>query len=744
MANDYSKYSMWDLFRMEVQLHNGKISSSLIQLEAGKVDPALFQSLMRAAHSLKGAARVVELQAISELAHAFENIFKLLQTGIQLNTEQTSFLLSVCDYFENLQDASDAQLQQHFMRPDTAAVELQKQLMALENLLKNSGPIVDENPAKITLAQLESSEPQNAGENFIRVSAEQMQQVSALAGEIEVSIGWTDRLTEAMFLLKREQYKLSQMIHRLRDSFEDQELGQYSSSLLDEIRSYSLHTHQLTVERISDIDQFGRRVHKLSNDLNRKVMQSRMRPFSEGVHGLPRLVRDLGVELGKTIKFIVEGADTPVDRDILRSLESPLVHLVRNACDHGIESSAQRRQAGKPEQAIITLRASHSSGQLSVVVEDDGSGVDIERIRQKIVDKGFVEADTAQQMSEQAVMEYLFASGFSSAESVSQISGRGVGLDVVRHTVQAVGGLVRITSDKGSGTRIILQLPLSYSVAHVLLLDIGGFYYAIQTAHIHRVLRIDAKRLTLIEGRQHIQIENDYIPVIASSDILQGTRPLKLAGTMSLLIIGDVRGKYALVVDGFLEDTKLVIQSVDQRMGKVTGISACAVSREGEPVLILDVEDCVRVARKIVEKKEYFQSRFSIKTRSRHILFVDDSVAMRELVRRQLQALGFHVDTAIDGQQAYQKMQNENYELLLTDIQMPNMDGFQLISQVRSNNNFENIPIIILTTLTDEKSRKRGFDVGADFFISKSAVSEAQVHNAISDLIGLPETNLQE
>ncbi|BAO44396.1 hybrid sensor histidine kinase/response regulator [Thiolapillus brandeum] len=741
MSEDYTQFSMWDLFRMELQLHNEKIASILLLLEQGESDSELYAQMMRAAHSIKGASRVVDLMRVSELAHAMEDVFRLLQQGIVPDAEQTTFLLQISDYFTSLSLASDEKLVQEIQQPDVRIDAMIERLHAMQEVIPQS-EYKPSNPASQPSPSYERQEelmPQQDG--IVRVSAERMARVSSLSGEIVVSVEWMNRLTESMQLLKREQFKLFRMIRRLSDGLEQQGLDRYLESLLNDVQAYGQHTLQLTNERISDIDAFGRRVSKLSGDLNRQVMQSRMRPFKEGIMGLPRLVRDLGQSLGKSIRLQIEGEQTAVDRDILQLLESPLNHLIRNACDHGIELPKVRITGGKKEQGTIILRAHHRAGQLSIVVEDDGAGIDTEIIRQKIVDKELLDKEAAAKLSDAAVRDYLFSPGFSSRDEVSDISGRGVGLDVVRSVIQEVGGIVRIEPGKTTGTRFILQLPLSHSVAHVLLLDIGGYLYAAQIAHIQQVLFCEAVELFHMEGRPHVPVGEEYIPVVAASDLLAGVREIPISGRLPLLVLGGVTGRYAVAIDSFREDTRLVVQPLDERLGKIPGIAAGMVTREGEPVLLLDVNDCVRLARDIVEGQSATsrQKASAPVFDNNKILYVDDSLSMRELVKRQLQSLGFKVDVAVDGHQGYQKMLRKNYALLISDIQMPVMDGFQLISKLRGEKRFQSVPIIILTTLSDEHSREQGKEVGADRFISKGALSMGQLQSAVIEFLGEPQ-----
>ena len=321
-----------------------------------------------------------------------------------------------------------------------------------------------------------------------------------------------------------------------------------------------------------------------------------MRPLADGIRGFPRLVRDLARDLGKQARFEVAGETTGVDRDILDRLEAPLNHLIRNAMDHGIESPDDRRAVGKPAQAAIRLEAHHRAGMLQITLSDDGRGIDLERLRTKVVERGLTSAAVAHRLGEAELLEFLFLPGFSTKEQVTEISGRGVGLDVVQSMVQSVRGSVRIASRPGKGTRFILQLPITVSVIRALMVEIAAEPYAFPLSRIDRILMVDRKEIRDLEGKPHILLDDQLVGLV------DATRVLELADEdrhregelLPVVVASDRSHRFGVVVDRFLGERDLRVSPLDARLGKVPNINSTSVLENDWPVLIVNVEDLIR------------------------------------------------------------------------------------------------------------------------------------------------------
>jgi two-component system sensor histidine kinase and response regulator WspE len=371
---------------------------------------------------------------------------------------------------------------------------------------------------------------------------------------------------------------------------------QTQTALADAQRLASDCQHALA-ERMHELERFDRRFANLSNRLYDEAIACRMRPFADGVQAFPRMVRDVARSLGKDVKLDLVGESTQVDRDILAKLDAPLGHLLRNAVDHGIEGPDERRAAGKPPEGVIRLEARHSAGALHVIISDDGRGVDLDSLRATVAERKLIHADAAVALSESELLEFLFLPGFSMKGAVTDISGRGVGLDVVRDMVRQVRGTVHVSSQPGKGTRFQLQLPVTLSVVRTLLADVSGEPYAFPLAHIVRTLKLPKDGIQLLEGRQHFHFDGRQIGLVTAHQVL-GTGELAPTGdSLSVIVIGDATRVYGLVVDRFLGERELVVQPLEGQFGKIKDIAAGALMVDGSPVLIVDTEDLIHRAR---------------------------------------------------------------------------------------------------------------------------------------------------
>ncbi len=319
-----------------------------------------------------------------------------------------------------------------------------------------------------------------------------------------------------------------------------------------------------------------------------------MRPISEGVRGFPRMIREVARELGKQVRFEVRGEATGVDRDILDKLEAPLNHLIRNALDHALELPEERRRAGKDPVGTIRLEARHSAGMLQIAVVDDGRGIDIGRLRAKVVERGLATEVMAARLTEAELLEFLFLPGFSTKEAVTEISGRGVGLDVVQDMVRTVGGLVRVASKLGRGTKFTLHLPITMSVVRALLVRIAGEPYAFPLNRIDRIVRVARAELRQLEGRSHFLIGEELIGIVDAVEVFGFADPGNLADLLPVVVVSDRNLRFGMVVEEFLGERDLEVRPLDPRLGKPPDINSASVLDDGWPVLIVDVEDLVR------------------------------------------------------------------------------------------------------------------------------------------------------
>ena len=746
---DLSQMSMLDMFRMEAESQAQTLTAGLLALERDPDALDQTEACMRAAHSLKGAARIVGLSVGASVAHAMEDCFVAVQQGrIKLHQRQTDLLLQGVDLLLRIAKTPEAEAARWVAE---GKAEIDAFLAALARVLKgDSGEAVGEtttgrrkddagSPQSFAAAEHAPSAGSGAIDRVLRVTPEHLNRLLGLAGESLVESRWLSPFGTSLLRLKRMHGEAGRMLDVLRDALAGQTLSEQTQSVLAESQRRVMECQQFLLQRLVELEMYDRNSVDLSHRLYEAALACRMRPFADGTQAWPRVVRDLGRSLGKKVQLKIIGETTQVDRDILQQLEAPLGHLLRNAVDHGIESADERRAAGKPEEGIVRLEARHNSGVLQVLVSDDGRGVNLESLRAAVLQRGLTNAETAAQLSEAELLKFLFLPGFTMREAVTEISGRGVGLDVVQEMVKQVRGAVRVTSEPGKGTCFQMQLPLTLSVLRTMLVNIGGEPYAFPLAHLERTLKIPRDRIELLEGRQYFHLDGRQIGLATAPQILEVDEP-ELSGDISVIVVRRDDNLYGLVVDGFLGERELVVQPLDARLGKIKNITAGALTENGLPVLIVDVEDMILTLEKLVSVGDLSKVRGEASAdQTRHrkrVLVVDDSLTVRELERKLLSNQGYNVEIAVDGMDGWNAVRTGEFDLVVTDIDMPRMDGIELVTLIKKHTNLKSLPVLVVSYKDREEDRQRGLNAGADYYLTKGSFHDDTLLQAVVDLIG--------
>lgn len=739
--------SLLELFRTEAESQLQSLNNGLLQLE-GDGDGGTHEGLMRSAHSLKGAARMVGIDPGVTLAHVMEDIFVATQNGgLQLSSAAVDILLQTTDLLKDMAQSPDIAdwYRSHNDTVATFAERLQAILAGKAVSPVQTGQASTEPaaaPAPPPEPGAATATTARSGDNAIRVSSESLNRLMGLAGEVQVEARWLRPFAEGLQHVKQRQSELIGLLDRLRDYMDSPRIDDYGRNLFNDVLRRAGDCRHLLNERLGELEEYDRRNHNLASRLNREVVASRMRPFADGVHGFQRMVRDVSRSLGKEVKFDIRGLDTQVDRDILEKIEAPLNHILRNAVDHGIETPAERSAAGKPAQAHLRLEAMHSAGMLSIIVEDDGRGMDLENLRCKVVDKQLVSAEMARDLTETELMEFIFLPGFSTRSEVTEISGRGVGLDVVHSVVQEMHGLVNAVSHPGRGMRFHMQLPLTLSVMRTLLVQVAGEPYAIPLAQINRTLKLDRSHIQVMEGRQYFTLGNHHIGLVTTNQLLGFSEAPPNEDEACIVVLGERLDRYGFVVDRFLGERTLVVNPLDPRLGKIKDIAACSMLEDGHPCLILDVDDLLRSADLLIaggrlDQLDKARARQTVKTGKR-ILVVDDSITVREVERNMLANIGYEVEVAVDGMDGWNAVRVGDYDLIISDIDMPRMNGFEFVSQIKNDPGLKQIPVMIVSYKDREEDRNKGLEVGADYYLTKGSFQDATLIDAVLDLIGEP------
>lgn len=767
--------SLLELFQLETRTQVQVLNDGLLALEKNPTSAPHLEACMRAAHSLKGAARIVDLHPAVRIAHAMEDCLVAAQEGrLRLQAADIDALLLGTDLLQRVATPGvelDAEIGDLVARLSSAP--------NLPNLSKAPGtpaatpvpaprtgrpsdylpPIVrieDEpavaapapaakSPAPAALPSRRSSDGSvGEGERVLRVTADTLNRLLGLSSETLVESQWVGPFSTAMLRLRRMQSGAAHALDGLRAVLAEQQLDARGQAALDDAQRILEQCQRELTQRTSEVDEFGWRMNHLTRRLYDTALACRMRPFGDGVGGMPRMVRDLGRSLGKQVRLEIEGENTQVDRDILEKLDAPLMHLLRNAVDHGIEAPEVRERAGKPAEGLITLSARHSAGMLLVELADDGSGISLDHLREEVVERKLTNAETASRLSEAELLEFLFLSGFSTRDEVTEISGRGVGLDVVQTMVRQLRGAVRVYQQQGRGTRFVLEMPLSLSVVRSLLVEVQNEIYAFPLAYVSHALQVDAKEIEQLEGQQHFRFQDRQIGLVSARQILRAGEAAPAADTLSVVVVGDHDRLYGIAVDRYVGERTLVVQPLDPRLGKVQDVMAGSLMDDGTPLLILDVEDMLVSVQKLIEGGRLSRvdggSGAAAARRRKRVLVVDDSLTVRELERKLLLNRGFDVAVAVDGMDGWNMLRTEDFDLIVTDVDMPRMDGIELVSRIKADPKLQTLPVMVVSYKDREEDRQRGLDAGADYYLAKGSFHDDALLDAVEDLIGKART----
>ncbi len=764
--SDLGGFSMHELFRAEAETHCAALNQGLLKLESSPADLGIITPLMRAAHSMKGAARIVGIDAAVTVAHHMEDVLVRIQKGQEATTRaRIDQLLEATDLLTKIAGVPEAELNEW---SGQHAGEINAVTTALSAAPPGGGqpmPTAAPEPPAPTAQSVVRPSPVDAiqpvqvrpapanraadavvarptavveGEpkevKSVRVNADNLDRMMQLAGESMVEGRRSPVLRRSLAAVRSE-------LARAREQLESALRRQDSLRAQEAVQRVNMAELALT-DRIADLDTYFRRTEEVSTELYHQVVGSRMRPFGEGVSGFPRMVRDMARQLGKQVHFEIQGQDVPVDRDILARLEAPLNHIVRNALDHGLEMPDVRKSKGKPEQCRLTVEVRHHAGHLQVRVSDDGRGIDVESIRRKVVERGMQTPELAAQLDERELYDFLFLPGFSTAHKVTEISGRGVGLDVVHQTIVQIGGHARVESSPGVGTIFTLMVPITLSVMRAALVEIAGEVYAFPLSRIDRVLRVTPDELTPVQGRLQCNVDG-HATGLLDAVALFGFGQSHPSETTSVIVLGDQESRLGLVVCRFLGEQDLVVRTLDPRLGKVPHISSASILDDGQPVLIVDVEDLMQSLRKglgdgSVRGLTSHQPAADAAQHTKRILVADDSLTVREVERQLLSRLGYTVAVAVDGMDAWNQLRAGAFDMLVTDIDMPRMNGIELVRLVRADPRFAHLPIAVVSYKDREEDRRAGLEAGANSYLTKGSFQDQSFIATITELVGAP------
>lgn len=745
------------LFSHELDERVEILIKHLLELEQGRLSSQGLETMMRIAHTLKGGARLSELKSVMELAHLMEDIFTRAQEKtFTLKSRHTDHLLQAVDTITVLAKAGT---KSHDLDPQLIqrAIDIK---INLEKILANTSvkevpsvpqeslPLEEDNPCEQSHPPREHC---SQGERVIRVNADKLNRIIGLTGELSVESKRLEKIRQKTLRHQRNARLLSATAGKCCAILDKYALSEADKRDFKDLLQQTRGLESILYANADALEAHERNANRITKKLFREAFDHRMRPFKEGTQGLHRLARNVAQKLGKQVQLDIQGENTRVDRDILEHLHVPLTHLLQNAIDHGIESPELRLQQGKPAIGTIQVNARHKGGMLSITVADDGGGIDRQALRQNIVGKNMATPDMAATMSDSELFDFLLLPDFTLKDDITTVSGRGVGMDIVRDMVHSVRGRIQIKSEQGAQTRIELLLPITLSVSHCIVVEIAGHTYALPVGLLKEVLRFDSNDIGSLENRQYItDTLGQQIALINAHQLLELPEYDYEQAPHIAVVLTKGSKTYALAVDRLIGETRLVERPVDKRLGQVQDVSAAAFLDDGTPLLILNVEDLFRSIERLVvtgniQSLEYeIDANDNIQQSAKRVLVVDDSLTVRELERGLLVRHGYQVDVAIDGFDGWNMVRVNHYDLVISDIDMPRMNGIELVELIRKDVHLRELPIIVVSYKDRNQDKQKGLDAGADYYLTKGSFIDDSFIHAVRDLIGESNDNHRE
>ncbi|MEO5345561.1 MAG: response regulator [Magnetococcus sp. YQC-9] len=741
MAIDLKKFIL--RFVEEARDHLRQLNEGLSSLESG--DGAVVHAIFRSAHTIKGSARMLKLDPITETAHRIEDILGVLRDG------KGGFHPEMGEWLHRALEEISAQVDRLAETPDAAKLTPVDPAL-LANLIRlavaNSPPVPAADvtaaappaspvAAPSPIAASSASAPAVSAEPIVPSNATQPEARLKSSDTVRVRLTKLDELIKLMGELLSSHTRMRQRL------IEVVELERQSVHAVDR-EEFGAALHRFALRLREDAhDQEG-----LMNELHDKTLMMRMLPLAVIFEPAQGLVRDLARSVGKQVICQVKGGEIELDRRIIDKLSDPVIHLLRNAIDHGLESPQARRASGKPEQGRLTLSARHESGQVVIEIEDDGAGIAFDKVRAKAIRMGVINEERAATLTEREILDLIFLPGFSTANFVTDLSGRGVGMDVVRQSVQdELRGAIDLETRVGLGTTLRLRVPFSLALVRVLLVEVAGRVFGFTARHVSLLKRVPRTATLEVGERSMVILGNEFVPLLRLNELLElpdlpgksfmSNGPIDPGERFGmLLVVLLVRDeKIALEVDALLDEHDMVLHPVPEMMKTVSLLSGLVVTGENALVSVLHAPALFERARRVRVLKEKIVFQKSTVTHDR-VLVVDDSLNTREIEKDLLEACGFSVTLAEDGLDGLRHALASEFDAVLTDVEMPGMDGFSLTERLRREERYRDKPIIILTSRDREEDKQRGMRAGADAYIVKGDFSQGNLVDTLRNLLG--------
>ncbi len=678
-----------DIFIKEAEEHLTSLQKGLLLLEKGTGDAALIHELLRNAHTLKGSARMLGIDGISAIAHRMEDLLKDIEEGRKpVGSTSVDLLLQGTDAISRMAVA--------LAKGEESPVDVEKFIAAFDR---------GESTAE---AVKEAGQPEE----------------EVLGDTVRAKVKTLDSLVNFMgeLIINKKRFEdkaatLKYLCQAGGDTLPAAQIREFQRGLEEDV----LYLNYLIQE------------------LYGETMSLRMLPLRTITEGFRRLVRDLAKAQGKEIELEMSGEGIEVDRVLLEMLKPMFLHILTNAVDHGVESPAERQAKGKPAKGTVRVVARHEGSSVWIAIRDDGRGMDPGKIKEVAVRRGVISREEADLLTEEDALYLTLRPGFSTSEIVTDISGRGVGMDVVKKNAERVKGNILLKSEPGAFTEITLQLPLTLSVIEALMVTCGGETYAIPLSYVQETIKIRAEDIKTVGGKEAVSVRGLTTPLVSLARLLglPEQKTFLEAGKIAAVVLKLRDHCLACMVDATLDSSEIVVKGLGGQLRSVKYIFGATILGDGNPALILNVPDIFAGAegaetaglRKVFEESRAASQRGSI-------LVVDDSITTRTMERSILVAHGYRVEIAISGEDALEKVAGDRFDLVITDIEMPGINGFELTKKLRALDEYREVPVIVVSSLSRDEDKRRAIDAGAQAYIVKGSFDQGTLLDTVEAIIG--------
>jgi two-component system chemotaxis sensor kinase CheA len=723
------------IFKIEFEENIQTLNSELLKLESDVFNTDALTKLMRTAHSMKGGARMIGLPDVVTLAHFFEDMLGAVKKeGVELKRHDFDRMYKAIDIIKSLVNEAVTGESPNFV---AASV--------IDQIINGSGePKTNDEPDSVELhskitADSQPVTPELQGDiipafsiDTIRVASTKLDTLMDLSGELTVSkiqlalrLG---KINDLSLLLEDSTRELNSIETALLPQRSENpglfsEVGLIINRLKNRFDSASVEIGNLS----DGISEDNSRLNFVAYEFEEVIKNLRMLKLSNIFNLYPRMVRDISNELGKEVNFIIEGGDITADKKILEEMRDPLMHMIRNSIDHGIELPDEREQQGKPRAGTIKLSANHFAGHITITLEDDGKGLNEKSIIETALRKKLIDEEASKNLTHKQIHKLIFTPGFSTSKIITDVSGRGVGMEVVQANIDKLKGKINIESETKKSTRFIIELPLTLATLRVMTASVGNHIFAIPVDFIVSVIIVDVAEIFSMEARDTIVFRDEPITIVNLKTVLElediSDSTMKNVTTFQCIILSSMGEKAGFIVDSLIDEQEVLVKPLGFMLKRVKNVSGSTILVSGDVCMILNPNDLLKTV-KSLSASEILETSTPESLRKKRILLVEDSITTRTQEKRILESAGYDVVVAVDGLDGYQKLLINEIDAVVSDVEMPNLDGLSLTEKIRAEKKYLSLPVVLVTSLSSEEQKKRGLESGANAYLTKSGFDQ--------------------